>query len=213
METGSKDKREAIIAAAERIFSRKGFFQAKVEEIAAEAGVGKGTVYEYFSSKEDVFKEMVIHITQDIKLDFLGKDDFASSTEEIKKIIEENLKFVRKHKSMARMLMQEHMTVSDEVFQYMKEIKNEGLKSLEDIIVDGIKKGEFRQDINSMVTAHLILGAIMSLSGDIIQGDDAISVMDLTDNVIEMMLYGIASAKDKNFPGEETNAGKQDAVI
>ena len=53
------DKEQAIIAAAQRIFALHGYSQARVEDIAQAAGVGKGTVYEYFSSKQAVFEQAV----------------------------------------------------------------------------------------------------------------------------------------------------------
>ncbi len=48
-------RRESLIEAAAAVFSRKGFANARVSDIAEEAGVGKGTLYEYFTSKEELF--------------------------------------------------------------------------------------------------------------------------------------------------------------
>jgi len=48
-------KKHVIILAAKRVFARDGFLNAKVEEIAKAADVGKGTIYEYFSSKDELF--------------------------------------------------------------------------------------------------------------------------------------------------------------
>jgi TetR/AcrR family fatty acid metabolism transcriptional regulator len=48
------DKRERILAAAERVFARCGFFAARVSEIAKDAGVADGTIYLYFKSKDDL---------------------------------------------------------------------------------------------------------------------------------------------------------------
>src|SRR5258707_14465073 len=48
------DKRERILAAAERVFARRGFFAARVSEIAKDAGVADGTIYLYFKSKDDL---------------------------------------------------------------------------------------------------------------------------------------------------------------
>src|SRR5215471_3787056 len=50
----SGDKRERILAAAERVFARRGFFAARVSEIAKDAGVADGTIYLYFKSKDDL---------------------------------------------------------------------------------------------------------------------------------------------------------------
>ncbi len=57
------DKAGAILEAAVRVLARRGFDATKIEEIAREAGIGKGTVYEYFDSKEDLFERTVMHAT------------------------------------------------------------------------------------------------------------------------------------------------------
>jgi TetR/AcrR family fatty acid metabolism transcriptional regulator len=53
------EKRKSILIAATDVFSKKGFHEATIEDIARTAGIGKGTVYEYFSSKDELFIEMV----------------------------------------------------------------------------------------------------------------------------------------------------------
>src|SRR5689334_23222469 len=52
--------RDAIVAAAERVFARSGFYPTKMAEIAREAGVGVGTLYNYFESKEVIFAEIML---------------------------------------------------------------------------------------------------------------------------------------------------------
>src|ERR1044071_8402367 len=51
---GNGDKRARILASAERVFAKRGFFAARVSEIAKEAGVADGTIYLYFKSKDDL---------------------------------------------------------------------------------------------------------------------------------------------------------------
>lgn len=188
-----KGKRELIIEAAERIFSQKGFFRAKVEEIAAEAGVGKGTVYEYFSSKEEVFKEMLIHVTKDVRL--LGDTSGLTCVERIGEIIRQHLKFMAKHRNMARVMMQEHLTLSEDLHQWLKTNRDGKLKTIEKIVIKGMEQGEFRKGINPKITAHLIFGATISLSGDIIEEGEVTSVQELTEHVIDTLLNGIVAGK------------------
>jgi TetR/AcrR family fatty acid metabolism transcriptional regulator len=52
--TDNSSKRLRILAAAERLFAEKGYGNATIQEIAALAAVGDGTVYDYFRNKEDV---------------------------------------------------------------------------------------------------------------------------------------------------------------
>jgi AcrR family transcriptional regulator len=52
-------KRQQLIEAAARVFASRGFSDTRVANIATEAGVGKGTLYEYFGSKEELFFAVV----------------------------------------------------------------------------------------------------------------------------------------------------------
>lgn len=61
MQQKPKDpKREAILASAARLFDTRRFDAVKLDEIAAGAGVGKGTLYLYFENKEDLFAQMAV---------------------------------------------------------------------------------------------------------------------------------------------------------
>lgn len=68
-----KEKRHLILEAAIIIFAKKGYHAASIANIASEAGISKGLLYNYFSSKEDVLKETLIggfeHIFKHYRLD------------------------------------------------------------------------------------------------------------------------------------------------
>jgi len=51
---GDAEKRAAILEAADRLFVRYGFKKTTIDDVAAEAGVGKGTIYYYFRSKQEL---------------------------------------------------------------------------------------------------------------------------------------------------------------
>lgn len=51
-------KREEILEAAMTVFARKGFHRSRMEEVAVEAGIGKGTIYEYFDSKHQLLQAL-----------------------------------------------------------------------------------------------------------------------------------------------------------
>lgn len=56
-----KEKEILILTVAWDLFTEKGFHDTKISEIAKKAGIGKGTVYEYFKSKEDLIQEMIVY--------------------------------------------------------------------------------------------------------------------------------------------------------
>lgn len=62
--------RRAMLDAAERVFVRKGYYQATVEEIAQEAEFSVGTLYNFFKGKEDLYGQVVDKIAREFLADF-----------------------------------------------------------------------------------------------------------------------------------------------
>ena len=54
--------REALIAAARRVFERDGFIEARITDIAEEAGAAHGTFYTYFGSKEAALRAVILQL-------------------------------------------------------------------------------------------------------------------------------------------------------
>ncbi|GAB3711059.1 TetR/AcrR family transcriptional regulator [Nocardiopsis nanhaiensis] len=63
VESRSERKRRAILEAAEDVFLRDSYLGTSMDEIAARSGVSKQTVYKHFGSKENLFVEIVTHMT------------------------------------------------------------------------------------------------------------------------------------------------------
>ncbi|HEX4615184.1 MAG TPA: helix-turn-helix domain-containing protein, partial [Stellaceae bacterium] len=55
--------REAIVAAAERLFLERGFGSVSMDELAEAAGVARRTLYNQFASKEEIFREMLFRVS------------------------------------------------------------------------------------------------------------------------------------------------------
>jgi TetR/AcrR family transcriptional regulator, repressor of fatR-cypB operon len=74
---GGGDKREAIMTAALELFVERGFFGTAVPEIADRAGVGAGTIYRYFESKEALVNE--IYREQKLQFGRIATVDFPAT--------------------------------------------------------------------------------------------------------------------------------------
>lgn len=74
----AKERKEEIIRAASKRFSRHGFNKTTLEEIARDVRIGKPTIYHYFSSKDELFYSSVIfqstQLIEDIKAIFNNQD-------------------------------------------------------------------------------------------------------------------------------------------
>ena len=58
--------REEVITAAQQLFQRYGFAKTTMEDIAKAMGRGKSTLYYYYKSKDDIFKDVIIHETNEV---------------------------------------------------------------------------------------------------------------------------------------------------
>jgi TetR/AcrR family acrAB operon transcriptional repressor len=62
-----RDKRPRILAAAQAVFAEQGFDAARMDEVARRARVGKGTLYNYYESKEDLLIHAVIASMEEVR--------------------------------------------------------------------------------------------------------------------------------------------------
>ena len=58
--------REEVITAAQQLFQRYGFAKTTMEDIAKAMGRGKSTLYYYYKSKDDIFKDVILHETNEV---------------------------------------------------------------------------------------------------------------------------------------------------
>jgi AcrR family transcriptional regulator len=70
--------RDALVGAARRVFERDGFLEARITDIADEAGVAAGSFYTYFTSKDDVFAAVMDEVNEEMlhpRLSTADRDD------------------------------------------------------------------------------------------------------------------------------------------
>jgi AcrR family transcriptional regulator len=68
-----EEKKRQIINSAMSVFAKNGLYNSKMVDIAEAAGIGKGTIYEYFKSKEDIFLEAFEYFMKDMETELAKK--------------------------------------------------------------------------------------------------------------------------------------------
>lgn len=89
--------REAILDAATRVFGRLGFQDAKMADIAAEAGVAAGTVYNYFKNKEEVFRSILQRTHEMVYQRILVHQQLEDPIERMRASTREAFAFLEEH--------------------------------------------------------------------------------------------------------------------
>lgn len=161
----NNEKYRRIIAAATRVFARKGFYQSRISEIAREARVADGTIYIYFDNKDDILISLFEEQMQ-VVLDNMNSR-IRVLTDPVKKLEEfarTHLNLIEKNKDMAEIIQVELRQSG----KFMKEYKNEKfsqyLNIIEDIIVEGQNCGLFKKSVVPNVAKRAFFGALDEVS-------------------------------------------------
>jgi TetR/AcrR family fatty acid metabolism transcriptional regulator len=165
MKNRNGEKHHRIINAATKVFAKKGFFQAKVSDIAKEAQVADGTIYLYFDNKDDILISLFEEQMQVVLENMI--DQISEEKDAIKKIERfalTHLKLIELNKNMAEIIQVELRQSS----KFMKEYKNEKfmryLNLIGDVIKEGQEKGIFKKDIIPDIAKRAFFGALDEMS-------------------------------------------------
>ncbi len=152
------DKKTLILNSAEYIFQSKDYHQATVEEIAKKAGVGKGTIYQYFSSKQDILQELY----QKGKDEYIKRvNELMETAETIAEVIGEIISFHIDNVSCSRIMLRSVMHSGDINHSQFESSKHEIEHIMEIMWQKGVKSGEIK-DISQEVFASYLIGIMMS---------------------------------------------------
>jgi AcrR family transcriptional regulator len=158
-------KKAAILEAAIRVFSRQGLRKTKISDIAEEAGIGKGTVYEYFKSKDEVFAASFGYFLERLE------EIIARRLFRIRDPLEKLLAYFQSWTDVLEGKSKEYMEI---VLDYwaegirereesqlinMETMYEENILVLETILAECVADGKIRP-VNTRIIASVMLGAL-----------------------------------------------------
>lgn len=187
------DKREAILSAATKVFAGKGYFNAKVADIAAEAGIADGTVYLYFKSKDEVLHS----IFDRAMAEFIGEGrrelaEIVEPAKKIKRIAELHLEKLGADRDLA-IVFQVELRGST---KHMQEFSAAGFAEYLEIIRETIEAGQksdiFRKDIKSIVAAKILYGSLDEMVTNWVLSSKSYPLAPMAGEVLKIFFDGIA---------------------
>ncbi|MDD4565005.1 MAG: TetR/AcrR family transcriptional regulator [Eubacteriales bacterium] len=162
--TQIKSKRTRILDAAYELFINKGYWDTKIIDISEAAGIGKGTVYEYFQSKDAIFLELFktkVEAGYDNITDLISKN--VSPEKKLKEFIDTELentsKFTFNKYFLIDLVVKSDAFRNPELIRSIQKLMSKKFSILFQIIEEGIDKGEFLK-IDPLLATASILGAI-----------------------------------------------------
>ena len=159
------EKRDRILRAAVKIFSRKGFFNSKVSEIARAAEVADGTIYLYFRNKDDLlislFEEKMGEVVADVRRRTAAG---GNALEKLKIFIGNHMDLLERESGLVEVLQVELRQSTKFLKDYTPVKFFEYLEVISEILEEGKREGVLRPDLNVAIARRAIFGALDELS-------------------------------------------------
>ena len=189
-------KREQILLAAVEKFLEKDFYQVTVVEIAEQAGVGKGTVYEYFSSKEDLFKKCFSYCADFYLQSFR---QFLLKPQAVKKSMQDvvyaHLELIKDNRKRLHLLYNERPVNFQELQGWIIGRRQELLQEVISLLEEGVRLKEVRPDINLEMAGRLFLALTYVVMGGMIIIDNLELNRDQVSGLLDLYWQGIGVEK------------------
>jgi len=187
------DKHNKILQAAIKVFAQKGFFSARISDIANEAKVADGTIYLYFNNKYDIlisiFEEEIGKIILEVK-------NLIEQEEDPRRMLEifamQHMQMVKDRKDLAEVLQMELRQSN----KFMRDYRNTRFIEYVDIISRIIHKGQemkiFRPDIMPGVAKRAMFGALDETARLwILSPDNQYTVEEAARQISSIFLFGM----------------------
>lgn len=155
------EKHFAILEAAIKVFAKHGYHGTRVADIAREAGVADGTVYIYFSNKEDIlislFREMMARFVEGLRLQLKNCKD---ANEKLMTVISYHLTTLENRPEQARVTQLELRQIDQEINEGISRPLMEYFRLIEEVIEEGLNTGLYRRELNVRTARKVIFGAV-----------------------------------------------------
>lgn len=162
-ENTSKGKSSLIREAATRVISHQGYFQTSIHEIAKEAGISVGTIYNYFENKQEILLDIFSKEFEDRKefYEELSRQDIPL-VEGIQAILDRHFSQLESHKELLRVIVQERFKPGSKLGKQLNQQYLEVVRYVENLVKGALENGQIR-NCDPTVVAMALFGAVESI--------------------------------------------------
>jgi TetR/AcrR family fatty acid metabolism transcriptional regulator len=157
----TEEKRLAILDAAAEVFSKKDFHEVLTDEIASEAGVGKGTIYRYFRTKDDLYFATLLRGIEQLAKSFpVPVSRECTPRARLERIASDVLRQFWNRRPFYMLLHRDEKLLQHREKE-LRQKRAELERTVQETIESAVASGDFRM-VDARVAANLFLGMIRS---------------------------------------------------
>lgn len=190
-------KKEKLIDIASELFSQNDFHQVAMDDIAIKANVGKGTIYNFFKSKEDLYFS-IIEFRMNKLIDILEKafDDRDDTLANLRSFVIHLHKFFAKYPHFYQIWQKEEAAIDRKAHEGLCGLKERLLQTAVNIVRKGQENGVFRNDIDSTFLGNYIIKSVSALEKkkeNVYKKEEALA------KILLVFLHGIGTEKVPDY--------------
>lgn len=206
MKTKNNDKYHRILEAAVKIFSRHGFHQTTIAQIAREADVADGTIYLYFKNKDDILVQFFNYKTKQVFSRFQeGVDQADTAVEKLRILIRCHLEEFQRDRDMALLYQVETRRHNPLVEEQVREMAKTYLDMLAQLIEQGQQEGTIRSDLYLGLVKRFIVGAVEEVIANWLRSEGGYDIAAMSDPLVDLFMRGIGNPAQTEQPSSETS--------
>lgn len=189
----AQDKHIKIINAATKVFAKKGFFNARISDIAKEAKVADGTIYLYFNNKFDilisVFEEEISGLIEQVTKSLNVEPDPRN---QLRIFATKHLTMMKKNKNLAEVIQIELRQSTKLIKDYRNNKFSEYIDIISTIIKNGQAQNIYRADIKPGIAKRAFFGALDEISRVwSLSLDTEYTVEETINQIMDIFLTGV----------------------
>ncbi len=213
--TDEKEMKERILKRSDELFRQFGFSKITMEEIAANLGISKKTLYKHFSNKDHILKEIISEHKCEIQtfIDNLVNDNTLQFIDKLEKLMD----FLTHHAPivdgpMLQDLIKNHPELWNDIKEFRKTKSNYQFSRL---LKDGMDSGFFRNDINQDFIVVAYMSAVHGLINPETLSNMPYSMDQIHKQLSKLLLEGILSdsGREKYRQLKIKNENKGDSTL
>ena len=195
-----EERKSQIMDAAMKVFTQKGYANARVDDIVRASGLSKGAIYHHYEDKEDIFLSLIDHWETQTFPSFYSRDGKERSASDTLRFFANEIIKVFKSRSYVFHAEVEFWSLSnqdDEVRYRSQQLYEKIINLFELVINKGIRNKEFIS-VDTRTAAIYILSVFQGINWFCIFNDKKLNAEDYVRHSIEMVISGMAIAKEEN---------------
>ncbi len=189
----NEETRQKLLQTAAVEFARSGYAKTNVNEVSVKAGFGKGTIYNYFKNKYDLFLTVFNKTMEEVAVEI--KEEIAEIEDpvlKLKQAIYADFRYFEKNSGLIVIILRESYAAEREKQAEFIKAAAPIFELYMNIINEGIEKGSYRKDCNPMIATLQFLG--MSENLILMQhalGSPLGTPEELAQTVMDTFIHGI----------------------